>query len=212
MTHDQQRHSPSLPPLTQKDGSDPPDLSSQAFPPSGPKPYHTHTMGYVHGCKNETDPNSLSSAVCLASAMQGGPPGPGGPHPPADCDCRLCRTFRKVVTLVFGANSTSLLRDRCQPYFEGLYTQLLEIALDLRGSAAPGEGGAAPSGEVRPGGPPPPGPTTESAGVGGAGSDPVPAKAAPGQTGVKKEEEGESSEAGGRKKEKRPLQARPVTP
>ena len=30
-------------------------------------------MGHVRRYKNETDLNSLSSAVCLASAMQGGP-------------------------------------------------------------------------------------------------------------------------------------------
>ena len=112
-------------------------------------------MGHVCGFKNETDLTSLSSAVCLASAMPVSPPGAGGPHPPADCECRLCRTFRKVASLVFGAESNQVFRDRCQPYFEGLYTQLLEIALEVRGTAASSSGEAANSGQVRPGGPPP---------------------------------------------------------
>ena len=169
-------------------------------------------MGYVHGFKNETDLNSLSSAVCLASAMQRGPPGEGGPHPPADCECRLCVTFRKVAGLLFGADTSQLLRDRCRPYIEGLYTQLLEIALEVRGTAASGSGGAGQVGGVRPGGPTPPKPAAEPAGDGGDRGDPIPEKDSPGPTGVKKEEEEESSEGGGRKKKQRPFQATPVTP
>ena len=169
-------------------------------------------MGYVHGCKNETNLNSLSSAVCLASAMQRGPPGEGGPHPPADCECRLCITFRKVAGLLFGADTSQVLRDRCRPYIEGLYTQLLEIALEVRGTAASGSGEAGPVGEVRPGGPTPPKPAADPAGDGGERGEPTPTKASPGETGVKKEEEEESSEGGGRKKGKRSHQAKPVTP
>ena len=146
-------------------------------------------LGYVHGFKNETDLNSLSSAVCLASAMQRGPPGEGGPHPPADCECRLCVTFRKVAGLLFGADTSQLLRDRCRPYIEGLYTQLLEIALEVRGTAASGSGGAGQVGGVRPGGPTPPKPAAEPAGDGGDRGDPIPEKDSPGPTGVKKEEE-----------------------
>ena len=146
-------------------------------------------MGHVSGCKNETDLNSLSSAVCLASAMPGGPPGDGGPHPPADCSCPLCCTFQKVTTLVFGADSTQVLRDSSRPCFEGLYTQLW-------GSSATRAGGAERVGEVRPGGPPPPTPAAGPVGEGGGRGDPAQKKEAPGRTGVKEEEEADSPRRG----------------
>ena len=146
-------------------------------------------MGHVCGFKNETDLTSLSSAVCLASAMPVSPPGAGGPHPPADCECRLCRTFRKVASLVFGAESNQVFRDRCQPYFEGLYTQLLEIALEVRGTAASSSGEAANSGQVRPGGPPPAAPAGQPAEDPVGRGDQVKREETPGQAGVKQEEQ-----------------------
>ena len=121
--------------------------------------------------------------------MPGGHPGQGGPHPPADCQCALCVVFRKVASLVFGANSTQLLRDRTRPYIEGLYTQLLEIALEVQGSSATRVGEAGRDREARPGGPPLPSSAPEPAGEDRGGGDPGQTTAAPGGPGVKEEKE-----------------------
>ena len=166
-------------------------------------------MGHVRGCKNETDLKLFHPQCVLASAMPDGPPGEGGPHPPASCECPLCRTFRKVAGLVFGANSTQALRDRVRPYIEGLYTQLLEIALEVRGPPARVCEGAGLSGAVRPEGPTSPPPAGEPARDSEGRGDPKQAEEAPGQAGVKVEKEDESPEevVG----EKKALPVRPTT-
>ena len=121
--------------------------------------------------------------------MPGGPPGQGGPHPPADCNCPLCVVFRKVASLVFGANTSQALRDRSRPFFEGLCTQLLEIALEVQGTSASRAGEADPAREARPGGPPLPSSAPEPAGGNRGGGDPGQTAAAPGGSGVKEEQE-----------------------